>query len=62
VLFLTESIAGKSGIGAFITQAWAMLNYKQMFAGIIAMALMGVILYEALNLVEKRFLDWKQHV
>jgi NitT/TauT family transport system permease protein len=61
VLFLTESIAGQSGIGAFITQAWAMLNYERMFAGIIAMALLGVVLYEALNLVEKRFLDWKQH-
>lgn len=59
ILFLSESIAGTSGIGYYIVNAWGMIDYASMFAGIIAMALLGVLLYEALNLVEARLTRWK---
>ncbi|MCL2379649.1 MAG: ABC transporter permease subunit [Coriobacteriia bacterium] len=59
VLFLTESIAGNTGIGFYVINEWGRMNFPAMFAGIIAMALMGVIMYEAINLAERRFIRWK---
>ena len=58
VLFLTESIAGSTGVGYFIMNAWYRVDYLTMFAGIIAMASMGVVLYEILTLIEKRMIPW----
>jgi NitT/TauT family transport system permease protein len=62
VLFLSETIAGSSGIGFYIMNAWSRLDYVAMFAGIIAMAAMGVSLYELLNLIEHRMVRWKKHI
>ena len=54
VLFFAEAIAGSTGIGYFIMNAWAMVNYPRMFAGIIALAILGVIIYEAFDILERR--------
>ena len=59
ILFFAESIAGSTGLGYFIVDAWALLAYPKMFAGIIAMAILGVILYEVFELAEKRLTRWK---
>lgn len=59
VLFLAESIAGSSGIGWYIVDAWGSIDYPGMFAGIIGMALLGVALYEALDAVERRMTRWR---
>ena len=59
ILFLAESIANTSGIGGWISNAWGMLDYSSMFAGIIAMALLGVVLYEAVALAERLLVRWK---
>ena len=59
ILFLAESIANTSGIGGWISNAWGMLDYGAMFAGIIAMALLGVLLYEAVALAERLMVRWK---
>ena len=37
ILFFAEGIAGSTGLGYFIVNAWALLAYPKMFAGIIAM-------------------------
>ncbi len=60
VLFLTESIAGSSGLGWYIVDAWGRIDYPAMFAGIIAMALLGVVLYEALDAVELWATRWRR--
>lgn len=60
ILFLAESIAGTSGLGYYIVNAWGMIDYPSMFGGIIAMALMGVILYELLNMLESRLTRWRK--
>lgn len=60
ILFLSESIAGNSGLGYYIVNAWGMINYPSMFAGIIAMALMGVVLYELINALEARLTRWRR--
>lgn len=58
VLFLAESYATEEGLGYFIMDAWTRLNYAEMFAGILAMALMGALVYEGLEALERRFCAW----
>ena len=58
VLFLAESYATEEGLGYFIMDAWTRLDYSQMFGGILAMALMGALVYEALEVLEKRLCRW----
>lgn len=60
VLFFAESIAGTTGLGWYIMNAWGMLNYAAMFAGIIAMAILGIIFYEAFNAVEYATSAWRR--
>lgn len=60
VLFLAESIAGTDGLGWFIVDAWGRIDYPEMFAGIIAMALLGVLLYEALDVIEAWATRWRR--
>ena len=58
ILFLAESIAGSSGLGYYIVLMWGRLDYPAMFAGIIALAILGVVLYEGVGAVERRWLRW----
>jgi len=58
ILFLAESIAGSSGLGYYIVLMWGRLDYPSMFAGIVALAILGVVLYEAVGAVERRWLRW----
>ena len=60
ILFLSESIAGTKGLGYFIVNAWGLIDYQSMFAGIIAMAIMGAAIYETLNFVERRLTRWQR--
>ncbi len=58
VLFLAESVAGTSGLGYYIVDAWGRIDYNAMFAGILAMAILGVVLYEVLDALESRLCRW----
>ena len=60
ILFLAEAIAGSTGLGYFIVNAWAMIDYPAMFAGIIAMAVLGVGLYELFHLIEWILTPWRR--
>lgn len=59
VLFFAEAIAGSTGIGYFIMESWAMVNYPRMFAGIIALAILGVLIYELFDVLERRATKWR---
>lgn len=59
ILFIAESMAGSTGLGYFIMHSWSILEYTRMFAGIIAMAVMGVLLYEAFDFAERRLTTWR---
>ena len=59
ILFFAESIAGSTGLGYFIVDSWALLAYPKMFAGIIAMAFLGVILYEIFDIAERKLTRWR---
>lgn len=58
VLFLVETYATQEGIGFFIMDSWSSLAYDKMFAGIIAMGLMGFLLYLLLDSLEKYLCSW----
>jgi len=58
VLFLVETYATREGIGFFIMNSWSSLAYEKMFAGIIAMSLMGFALYLLLDFCEKVLCRW----
>ncbi len=60
VLFFSETVAGQNGLGWYILDAWSRIDYPAMYAGIVAMALLGVILYEALEAIEARASRWRR--
>ena len=60
ILFIAESMAGSSGLGYYIMHSWSILEYTQMFAGIVAMAFMGILLYELFDFCERRLTAWRQ--
>ena len=59
ILFFAESIAGNTGLGYFIMESWGMVNYPRMFAGIIALAALGVIIYLVFDIAERRACAWR---
>ncbi len=60
VLFFVETFGARRGLGYFIEDAWSRVAYQEMYAGILAMSLLGVLLYEALEQAEKRVCRWKR--
>ena len=60
VLFLAESIAGTDGLGWFIMDSWGRIDYPRMFAGILAMAISGVVLYEVIEMAERMSTRWRR--
>ncbi len=60
VLFFVEAFAGSTGLGYMIYNAWGLLQYTQIFVGIIAMSILGLALYEIFTYMEKRLCRWKE--
>lgn len=60
VLFISESTAGSTGLGYYIVDAWGRVAYPDMFAAVLAMALLGVVLYEVIELAEARVCRWER--
>jgi NitT/TauT family transport system permease protein len=58
VLFFVESFATSSGLGFFILDAWSRLDYQEMYAGIVGMGLLGVILYEVVERLDRTLCKW----
>ena len=58
VLYVVESFATQSGLGYHIMDSWQALAYPQMYSAILALCLLGLILYFSCDLMEKRFCRW----
>ncbi|MBI2919086.1 MAG: ABC transporter permease [Chloroflexi bacterium] len=59
VLFFVESFGTTSGLGFYIlVEGWGRLAYREMYAGVVTMALLGMALYFALELLERRTCRW----
>lgn len=59
VLFFVESIATNKGLGYYIIDSWGRADYASMFVGIIALSIIGIILYETFDLLERKLCKWK---
>ncbi|HWQ80331.1 MAG TPA: ABC transporter permease [Anaerovoracaceae bacterium] len=57
-LFFSENFATTYGIGYFIMNCWVMADYVGMFAGILAMSMMGILIFKAVDLMEKKLCPW----
>lgn len=60
VLFFAETFASFDGLGFLILDGMERRDYASMYAAILAMALLGLILYEMLNIIETKFCQWKK--
>jgi NitT/TauT family transport system permease protein len=58
VLFFAESFATREGLGYYIIDTWASLSYTRMYAGVLAMSLLGLALYIGLDWLESRLCGW----
>lgn len=60
VLFIAETYATRSGLGYYIVvRTWQALRYQEMYAGILAMSLLGLALYFAIDTLERRYGRWR---
>jgi ABC-type nitrate/sulfonate/bicarbonate transport system permease component len=59
VLFFAESFATTSGLGYYIiVESWGRLAYPEMYAGVVAMSLLGLLLYFVVDSLERRLAPW----
>ncbi|RJP52194.1 MAG: ABC transporter permease [Anaerolineaceae bacterium] len=60
VLYVTELFATKYGLGYYIYyNGSTLLNYPAMYAGVIAMSLLGLGMYFAVDWMERKLCRWK---
>jgi NitT/TauT family transport system permease protein len=59
VLFFVESIGTNRGLGFYIIDSWGRADYATMFVGIIALSVIGIVLYETFDLLERKLCKWK---
>lgn len=59
VLFFVETFASFNGLGYLILNGMERREYPEMYAGIIGMALLGLILYFCVHILEKKYCSWK---
>jgi NitT/TauT family transport system permease protein len=61
VLFFAESFATTSGLGYYIlVESWGALRYPQMYAGVLAMSLLGLILYFFIDTLDRQLAPWRE--
>jgi len=59
VLFFAESFATRAGLGYYIiTDAFSRVAYREMYAGVLAMSLLGLALYYLSDWLERRLAPW----
>lgn len=59
ILFFTEAYGTQYGIGYYILDAWSRIDYKEMYAGIIILSILGFILFILIDIIEEVVCSWK---
>ena len=62
VLFFSENFATDYGIGYYIMNSWIMVNYLQMYTGIVFISLLGILLYKCIEVLEKKMMPWQHKI
>ena len=57
---ISESIASNNGIGNLMLQAQAQFKVPLIFAGLVALAIEGIVMYWLMAILEKRMTGWAQ--
>ena len=57
---LAEWMAGKQGLGYLMTFASATYKTPLLFATVIVTALLGIAVYQLIEIVERRLLAWRE--
>ena len=57
---ISESIASNYGIGNLMLQAQAQFQVPLIFAGLVALAIEGIVMYWAMAILEARMTGWAQ--
>lgn len=58
VLFFAETFATEEGLGWYIMDAWARVDYPGMFAAILALSLFGLACFAAVDAAERLLCRW----
>ncbi|MCX6021163.1 MAG: ABC transporter permease [Chloroflexi bacterium] len=58
VLYIAESFATRAGLGYYIMDTWQSLSYREMYSAVVAMSVVGLALYLALDVLEARACRW----
>lgn len=59
VLFIAETWSSRAGLGYYLLNAWSSFLWDKVFAGIIAMGLLGFIIYITLDFLERKLCPWE---
>lgn len=57
-LYLAEESYTNQGLAYYINNSWKIFAYSDVFAGILAFAMLGLGLYLIVDLVERLFCKW----
>ena len=58
VLFFAETFASESGLGYLIVDAWTRIAYPEMYAAIMALSLLGLVLFVLTDIAEFLICPW----
>jgi NitT/TauT family transport system permease protein len=61
VLFIGENFATTYGIGYFIMNSWIMADYVSMFSGILALSILGLLIYGLIDILERWIVPGARH-
>ncbi|MCS7001553.1 MAG: ABC transporter permease subunit, partial [Dehalococcoidia bacterium] len=57
-LYLTETFATREGLGFYIMDSWTAFSYPRMYAAVVAMGVLGLLVYVGLDQLERRLCGW----
>jgi NitT/TauT family transport system permease protein len=59
VLFFAETFGTRQGLGYFVVESWMRLAYPDMYAGILALGLTGLLLFVLIDALQRRACRWQ---
>jgi NitT/TauT family transport system permease protein len=60
VLFFAETFFTELGLGIFIVDGWMKASYADMLAGIVAIGLLGLLLFTVLDRAQRLLCRWQR--
>ncbi len=59
ILFFAENYGTSYGLGYYIQNAWARIDYINMYCGILVISFIGFTLFIIIDILEEKLCDWK---